>query len=75
MAANILIPLVSTALKVGSKLKNFASKKITAGEAITAVTTGAVAGKGGKKIEEKIKAASKNKKYGETDLLNGSDHP
>ena len=46
MAGNLLVPLVSTALKVGSKLKNIASKKITTGQAVTAVTAGAAGGKG-----------------------------
>ena len=71
MAGNILIPLVGTALKVGSKLKNFTSKKITTGEALTAVTAGGIGGKGSKKIKDTLK----NKKYGETDLLNSDNYP
>ena len=75
MAVNLLIPGVATAIKVGSKLKKLYDKKIKAGQAVTAVTAGGIGGKAGKEIEEKVKSTLKNKKYGETDLLNGDDHP
>jgi len=73
---NPIIPTVATVIKVGSKLKKLYDKKIKAGQAVTAVTAGAIGGKASKKIEEKVKTTLKNKKkYGETDLLTGSDHP
>jgi len=75
MGPNLLIPAVTTAIKVGSKLKKLYDKKIKVGQAVTAVTAGGIGGKAGKKIEEKVKSTLKNKKYGETDLLNGDDHP
>tara|TARA_R100001082_G_scaffold107676_1_gene81869 strand:- start:182 stop:412 length:231 start_codon:yes stop_codon:yes gene_type:complete len=76
MVSNLIAPVAIAVAKAGlKKIKDIASKKITTGQAVTAVTAGAIGGKAGKKIEEKVKSTLKNKKYGETDLLNGDDHP
>ena len=76
MVSNLIAPVAIAVTKAGlKKIKDIASKKITTGQAVTAVTAGGIGGKAGKKIEEKVKSTLKNKKYGETDLLNGADHP
>lgn len=76
MASNLIAPIVVAAVKTGiKKLKDYGDKKMTVKQALGAITAGGIGGKAGKKIEEKVKSTLKNKKYGETDLLNGVDHP
>ena len=76
MVAKLIAPVAVAAVKTGiKKLKDYGEKKVTVKQMLGAVTAGGIGGKAGKKIEEKVKSTLKNKKYGETDLLNGSDHP
>jgi len=76
MVSNLIAPVAIAATKAGiKKIKDIASKKIRTDQAVAAITAGGIGSKAAKKIEEKVKSTLKNKKYGETDLLNGADHP